>query len=170
MRVRVFLLLACVGSALGQQSPQCLPQNPSVTTPTTIATNAAVTQYANNQRCTWTVVAPAGQCIALNFTRFATEAGYDFLTVQDAVQPYSLAGSNPFPRFVGAGNRLNITFTSDRINTAAGVAADVTFPALSSPLCAPTLICSPLPSAQPITSATSITTNVYSSYLPNQRR
>jgi hypothetical protein len=41
--------------------------------------------YANNEACEWVLTAEPGRRVLLNFSRFVTEAGYDFLTLRDGI-------------------------------------------------------------------------------------
>eukprot|EP00048_Salpingoeca_helianthica_P008278 m.120893 g.120893 ORF g.120893 m.120893 type:complete len:111 (+) comp14564_c0_seq2:63-395(+) len=96
MRGLCLLLLALLvcGARSQQSSNECSPQNTTIVSPTTVTTNSDQS-YSNNQVCVWNIFPQADQCVALNFTRFDIESGYDLFTVSDSVQRYGLSGLNP---------------------------------------------------------------------------
>lgn len=64
---------ACGGTLRGTGSTISSPHFPS--------------EYDNNADCTWTVLAEPGDTIALVFTDFQLEEGYDFLEISGTEAP-----------------------------------------------------------------------------------
>ena len=82
--------------------------------------------YPNNYKHTTCIDAPAGQQVTLTFSAFATEAGYDFVTLGDANGAVlsKTAGSTK-PAAVTS-SRIYVIFTSDSSQTKTGWSADWT--------------------------------------------
>lgn len=64
---------ACGGTLRGTSSTISSPRFPS--------------EYENNADCTWTILAEPGDTIALVFTDFQLEEGYDFLEISGTEAP-----------------------------------------------------------------------------------
>ncbi|EGV97115.1 CUB and sushi domain-containing protein 1 [Cricetulus griseus] len=64
---------ACGGTLRGTSSSISSPHFPS--------------EYDNNADCTWTILAEPGDTIALVFTDFQLEEGYDFLEISGTEAP-----------------------------------------------------------------------------------
>nr|XP_035970367.1 CUB and sushi domain-containing protein 1-like isoform X1 [Halichoerus grypus] len=64
---------ACGGTLRGTSSTISSPHFPS--------------EYGNNADCTWTILAEPGDTIALVFTDFQLEEGYDFLEISGTEAP-----------------------------------------------------------------------------------
>ncbi|KAM3932341.1 CUB and sushi domain-containing protein 1 isoform 2-T2 [Leptodactylus fuscus] len=71
-------------------------------------------EYENNADCTWTILAEPGDTIALVFTDFQMEEGYDFLEISgtDAPSIWLTGMSLPSP-VISNKNWLRLHFTSD---------------------------------------------------------
>ncbi|XP_029427966.1 CUB and sushi domain-containing protein 2 isoform X2 [Rhinatrema bivittatum] len=91
---------ACGGTLRGQSGIISSPHFPS--------------EYGNNVDCTWTVLAELGDTIALVFTDFQLEDGYDYLEVT-GTDGSSLwfTGTNLPPPVISSKNWLRLHFTSD---------------------------------------------------------
>ncbi|XP_036159796.1 CUB and sushi domain-containing protein 1-like [Myotis myotis] len=91
---------ACGGTLRGTSSSISSPHFPS--------------EYENNADCTWTVLAEPGDTIALVFTDFQLEEGYDFLEISGTEAPSVwLTGMNLPSPVISSRNWLRLHFTSD---------------------------------------------------------
>ncbi|XP_074185389.1 CUB and sushi domain-containing protein 1 isoform X1 [Rhinolophus sinicus] len=91
---------ACGGTLRGTSSTICSPHFPS--------------EYENNADCTWTILAEPGDTIALVFTDFQLEEGYDFLEISGTEAPSIwLTGMNLPSPVISSKNWLRLHFTSD---------------------------------------------------------
>ncbi|XP_012879669.1 PREDICTED: CUB and sushi domain-containing protein 1-like [Dipodomys ordii] len=91
---------ACGGTLRGTSSSISSPHFPS--------------EYDNNADCTWTVLAEPGDTIALVFTDFQLEEGYDFLEISGTEAPSIwLTGMNLPSPVISSKNWLRLHFTSD---------------------------------------------------------
>nr|XP_055145238.1 CUB and sushi domain-containing protein 1 isoform X2 [Symphalangus syndactylus] len=91
---------ACGGTLRGTISSISSPHFPS--------------EYENNADCTWTIVAEPGDTIALVFTDFQLEEGYDFLEISGTEAPSIwLTGMNLPSPVISSKNWLRLHFTSD---------------------------------------------------------
>ena len=80
--------------------------------------------YADNTQCTWAVTA-AGP-ITVVFKAFATEAGYDFVTLSDGTgRDASYSGVAVPPPFSTNATSLTIAFTSDGSGVSGGFELEV---------------------------------------------
>ncbi|XP_022426555.1 CUB and sushi domain-containing protein 1 [Delphinapterus leucas] len=71
-------------------------------------------EYENNADCTWTILAEPGDTIALVFTDFQLEEGYDFLEISGTEAPSIwLTGMNLPSPVISSKNWLRLHFTSD---------------------------------------------------------
>ncbi|KAM5163755.1 CUB and sushi domain-containing protein 1 [Mantella aurantiaca] len=71
-------------------------------------------EYENNADCTWTILAEPGDTIALVFTDFQLEEGYDFLEISGTEAPSIwLTGMNLPSPVISNKNWLRLHFTSD---------------------------------------------------------
>uniref|UniRef100_A0A670YQB1 CUB and Sushi multiple domains 1 n=1 Tax=Pseudonaja textilis TaxID=8673 RepID=A0A670YQB1_PSETE len=71
-------------------------------------------EYNNNADCTWTILAEPGDTIALVFTDFQLEEGYDFLEISGTEAPSIwLTGMNLPSPVISSKNWLRLHFTSD---------------------------------------------------------
>nr|XP_033792232.1 CUB and sushi domain-containing protein 1 [Geotrypetes seraphini] len=71
-------------------------------------------EYENNADCTWTILAEPGDTIALVFTDFQLEEGYDFLEISGTDAPSIwLTGMNLPSPVISNKNWLRLHFTSD---------------------------------------------------------
>ncbi|XP_062981165.1 CUB and sushi domain-containing protein 1 [Elgaria multicarinata webbii] len=71
-------------------------------------------EYDNNADCTWTILAEPGDTIALIFTDFQLEEGYDFLEISGTEAPSIwLTGMNLPSPVISSKNWLRLHFTSD---------------------------------------------------------
>ena len=77
--------------------------------------------------CDWTLYARHQEKIFITFTKFATESGYDFVTIKDTSNSSHIigrySGSNIPPVVVSCGQSVSITFTSDGSVTEEGFSA-----------------------------------------------
>ncbi|XP_036084876.1 CUB and sushi domain-containing protein 1 isoform X1 [Rousettus aegyptiacus] len=91
---------ACGGTLRGTSSAIASPHFPS--------------EYENNADCTWTILAEPGDTIALVFTDFQLEEGYDFLEISGTEAPSVwLTGTNLPSPVISSKNWLRLHFTSD---------------------------------------------------------
>uniref|UniRef100_A0A8C8Z1K4 CUB and Sushi multiple domains 1 n=1 Tax=Prolemur simus TaxID=1328070 RepID=A0A8C8Z1K4_PROSS len=91
---------ACGGTLRGTGSSISSPHFPS--------------EYENNADCTWTILAEPGDTIALVFTDFQLEEGYDFLEISGTEAPSIwLTGMNLPSPVISSKNWLRLHFTSD---------------------------------------------------------
>ncbi|XP_019508240.1 PREDICTED: CUB and sushi domain-containing protein 1 [Hipposideros armiger] len=91
---------ACGGTLRGTSSAIASPHFPS--------------EYENNADCTWTILAEPGDTIALVFTDFQLEEGYDFLEISGTEAPSIwLTGMNLPSPVISSKNWLRLHFTSD---------------------------------------------------------
>ncbi|XP_048082182.1 CUB and sushi domain-containing protein 1 [Ursus arctos] len=91
---------ACGGTLRGTSSTISSPHFPS--------------EYGNNADCTWTILAEPGDTIALVFTDFQLEEGYDFLEISGTEAPSIwLTGMNLPSPVISSKNWLRLHFTSD---------------------------------------------------------
>ncbi|XP_073075332.1 CUB and sushi domain-containing protein 1 isoform X4 [Manis javanica] len=91
---------ACGGTLRGTSSTISSPRFPS--------------EYENHADCTWTVIAEPGDTIALVFTDFQLEEGYDFLEISGTEAPSIwLTGMNLPSPVISSKNWLRLHFTSD---------------------------------------------------------
>ncbi|XP_042194838.1 CUB and sushi domain-containing protein 1 [Callorhinchus milii] len=90
----------CGGTLRGQSGVISSPNFPS--------------EYDNNADCTWTILAEPGDTIALVFTDFQLEDGYDFIEVSGAEASSTwLTGMNLPSPVISSKNWLRLHFTSD---------------------------------------------------------
>uniref|UniRef100_A0A8B9NTK1 CUB and sushi domain-containing protein 1 n=2 Tax=Aves TaxID=8782 RepID=A0A8B9NTK1_APTOW len=91
---------ACGGTLRGTSGTISSPHFPS--------------EYENNADCTWTILAEPGDTIALVFTDFQLEEGYDFLEISGTEVPSIwLTGMNLPSPVISSKNWLRLHFTSD---------------------------------------------------------
>ncbi|XP_070454474.1 CUB and sushi domain-containing protein 1 isoform X2 [Equus przewalskii] len=91
---------ACGGTLRGTSSTISSPHFPS--------------EYENSADCTWTILAEPGDTIALVFTDFQLEEGYDFLEISGTEAPSIwLTGMNLPSPVISSKNWLRLHFTSD---------------------------------------------------------
>ncbi|XP_075454326.1 CUB and sushi domain-containing protein 1 [Ascaphus truei] len=91
---------ACGGTLRGTSGIMSSPHFPS--------------EYENNADCTWTILAEPGDTIALIFTDFQMEEGYDFLEISGTEAPSIwLTGMNLPSPVISNKNWLHLHFTSD---------------------------------------------------------
>ena len=94
----------------------------------TVTDNSGSSNYGNNMTCSKLIQPTGGGTIALTFTSFATEAGYDIVRVYDGATTSSplmgtYSGSSLPPVLTSTGGSMLITFTTDGSVTAAGWSA-----------------------------------------------
>lgn len=105
----------------------------------TITDGSGSSDYRNNSDCKWVLQPGSGAGIRLDFTQFATEAGYDFVTIYDGSQADSrymvrrFSGTSLPPSVTTFGPEATIYFTSDESITAAGWSLN--YSTLSQPYC-----------------------------------
>ena len=97
----------------------------------TVTDNSGSSNYGNNMTCSKLIQPTGGGTIALTFTSFATESGYDFVRVYDGATTSSplmgtYSGSSLPPVLTSTGGSMLITFTTDGSVTAAGWSATYT--------------------------------------------
>ncbi|XP_039595033.1 CUB and sushi domain-containing protein 1-like [Polypterus senegalus] len=91
---------ACGGTLRGTSGVIASPHFPS--------------EYDNDADCTWSILAEAGDTIALVFTDFQLEDGYDFLEISGTEAPSTwLTGTNLPSPVISSKNWLRLHFTSD---------------------------------------------------------
>ncbi|XP_023598845.1 CUB and sushi domain-containing protein 1-like [Trichechus manatus latirostris] len=101
---------ACGGTLRGTSSTISSPHFPS--------------EYENNADCTWTILAEPGDTIALVFTDFQLEEGYDFLEISGTEAPSIwLTGMNLPSPVISSKNWLRLHFTSDSNHRRKGFSA-----------------------------------------------
>ncbi|XP_034777574.2 CUB and sushi domain-containing protein 1-like [Acipenser ruthenus] len=80
----------------------------------TISSPHFPSEYENNADCTWSILAEPGDTIALVFTDFQLEDGYDFLEISGTEAPSIwLTGMNLPSPVISSKNWLRLHFTSD---------------------------------------------------------
>ncbi len=94
--------------------------------------------YGNNLRCSWLIDVSSGRIITLNFSSFATEQGYDFVSVYNGSSSSSpllgsFSGSSVPSSVVSSSDRMYVTFTTDGSATRQGWSATYTSSTSSSP-------------------------------------
>lgn len=112
----------------------CLPNMgncvDSVCTGTFFDSGGSTGNYSSNENFTHTICSNAGNCVAVDFTSFNTESGFDFLTIHDGPS----AASPVIGTFTGAASPGTVTsstgcltfvFTSDGSVTSNGWTANV---------------------------------------------
>ncbi|KAM5264090.1 CUB and sushi domain-containing protein 1 [Ctenodactylus gundi] len=101
---------ACGGTLRGTSSAIASPHFPS--------------EYDNGADCTWTILAEPGDTIALVFTDFQLEEGYDFLEISGTEAPSIwLTGMNLPSPVISSKNWLRLHFTSDSNHRRKGFSA-----------------------------------------------
>jgi len=98
----------------------------------TLKSNADSELYSSNQICSFTISAPYGQVVVLNFTRFATQLNVDLVQVYDGITnsyPLMLAasGTDLPPIQTSTQQNMFVRFTTDGQNNYAGYSADYHF-------------------------------------------
>ncbi|RMF53463.1 MAG: T9SS C-terminal target domain-containing protein, partial [Bacteroidetes bacterium] len=105
----------------------------------TITDGSGSSNYQNNSDCKWVLQPGSGAGIRIDFTQFATEAGYDFVTIYDGAQVDSrymvrrFSGTSLPPSVTTFGPQATIYFTSDESITNAGWSLN--YATLSQPYC-----------------------------------
>ena len=89
-----------------------------ITATGTVTDGSGSSNYGNNMTCSKLIQPSGGGIIALTFTSFATEAGYDFVRVYDGATTSSTllgtySGSSLPPVLTSSGGSMLITFTTD---------------------------------------------------------
>ena len=112
----------CPGTPVG-----CVNQT-LITARGTVTDGSGSSNYGNNMTCSKLIQPSGGEIIALTFTSFATEAGYDFVRVYDGATTSSTplgtySGSSLPPVLTSSGGSMLITFTTDGSIAAAGWSA-----------------------------------------------
>ncbi|XP_054992155.1 CUB and sushi domain-containing protein 1 isoform X1 [Sorex araneus] len=101
---------SCGGTLRGTSSGISSPHFPS--------------EYENNADCTWTILAEPGDTIALVFTDFQLEEGYDFLEISGTEAPSIwLTGMNLPSPVISSKNWLRLHFTTDSNHRRKGFSA-----------------------------------------------
>ena len=85
-------------------------------------------RYSNNQHCTWSIEAPYGYYINLQFGSFKLESGYDWVEIFDGSSAYSTrikreSGYQPSWGVCSSGRFLFVKFTTDSSATYSGFSA-----------------------------------------------
>lgn len=105
----------------------------------TITDGSGASNYLNNSDCKWVLQPGSGAGIRIDFTQFATESGYDFVTIYDGSRVDSrylvrrFSGTNLPPSVTTFGPEATIYFTSDETFTAAGWSLN--YSTISQPYC-----------------------------------
>ena len=135
-----FLLAAAKSQTISQTLDVCrgysftLPLNASVS----VDTNPSSTTYLNGMACCFAILSSSGSSLALRFTSFTTEGGYDYFSVYDgstANSPLlgSYSGSLPSTLTLqSSGSALYLCFSSDSSVVSTGVAVLVSDAAIGS--------------------------------------
>jgi M6 family metalloprotease-like protein len=81
--------------------------------------------YTNNQNCEWLIQPTGANFVTIDFNRFDTEQGFDFVTVYDgpnstSTQIGTYSGNNIPASIVSSGNSLYVVFNSDNLITSTG--------------------------------------------------
>lgn len=156
--------------ATTSQSSQCSAPAAITTSGTGISTSPSG-NYVTSENCLWSITAPVGQYVVLNFSLFMTEDKYDTFTVYNSnvLYPYMLAQlSGQYtttlpPTLYATSNTMTVAFVSDPSNVNAGVKASVFFSATPPPQ---TSQCSS--PAVITTSSTLLSTNHPGKYISDQ--
>jgi cubilin len=88
--------------------------------------------YPANASCSWLIDVPGAEVLAITFSAFATESGYDYVTIYDGPDATSpvlveFSGTAPLDVIVAASfGPLYVEFTSDSIINGAGFLATYT--------------------------------------------
>ena len=85
-------------------------------------------RYSNNQHCTWSIEAPYGYYINLQFGSFNLESGYDWVEIFDGSSAYTTrikreSGNQSSWGVCSSGRFLFVKFTTDSIVTRQGFSA-----------------------------------------------
>jgi len=82
-------------------------------------------KYSSGSSCSWTITAPAGCRVALQFCKFQTEGGYDFVTLTNGEALLArLTGSEGFQkRYMSVGNQLGVSISTDTLYNYEGFTA-----------------------------------------------
>jgi hypothetical protein len=92
---------------------------------------APSTNYANSMSCSWAFTAPSSYAVALFFTRFNTEAGYDFfrtftsLTSTTIINSAAGSGAVPVGTIWSMVNFMRVSFRTDGSVVSTGVGTNV---------------------------------------------
>ncbi|MBN2273769.1 MAG: T9SS type A sorting domain-containing protein, partial [Bacteroidales bacterium] len=94
----------------------------------TFTDNSGASNYQNNMSCEKLIQPAGGGIIALTFTEFSTESGYDFVRVYDGATTSApllgtFSGSSLPPVLTSSGGSMLITFTTDYSVTESGWSA-----------------------------------------------
>ncbi|KAI8494845.1 hypothetical protein Bbelb_274500 [Branchiostoma belcheri] len=77
--------------------------------------------YGNNEHCVYTISAPSGNFVRLDFQAFDLESGYDKLTISEGgTQTQRYTGSSLPPTYISSTNAVQLVFTSDGSVTSSG--------------------------------------------------
>ena len=88
-------------------------------------------KYSNRKNCDWTISVPAGQKVKIVFTKFETEPNDDPVRVYDgdrvlkSTKIATISGFTIPAEMTSTGNKLHVTFKSDKSNTSGGFKAIV---------------------------------------------
>ncbi|MBD1209841.1 MAG: hypothetical protein H9535_15515 [Ignavibacteria bacterium] len=170
--------LAVIGSSVfasvsrnGIYRSSLTPDNPNSSCITTLTTLDGTlrdrpnlnAEYANNTDCRWLIKPSSTGRIILSFSRFATEADYDFVTIYDgetisSPQIARMSGTNLYysPLIARSGAML-IRFTSDSSFTSSGWSASYNVTPNASEAFTPPVPISPLNNATDISAYLSLT-------------
>lgn len=87
---------------------------------------SGASNYGNNQTCIWHLAPPCASSVTLTFTQFATESGYDSVTVYDGsfTRLNSYSGTTIPPSITTNTGELYIVFKSDFSNNMQGWSAN----------------------------------------------
>ena len=130
--------ISCVSCGAGP--PPCLPNmgncRDSVCTGTFFDSGGAFGNYGNGESFTHTICSNAGNCVAVNFTSFDLESGFDELTIHDGPSAASpvigiYSGTSSPGTVPSTSGCLTFVFTSDGSVTRAGWQANISCGACS---------------------------------------
>lgn len=95
--------------------------------------DAILSNYGDNESCTWIILASdPNYHVSITFTEFATECGYDFVTIGDMSASSTqivakLCGNRPnSTTVISSGNGLVVVWESDQVITSTGFKAKFT--------------------------------------------
>ncbi|XP_078482036.1 embryonic protein UVS.2-like [Ciona intestinalis] len=111
-------------NATFMEIPPCGFDAVATTTSQIITTPGYPNHYPNNVNCNWRINTTAGMKVQLNIETFFTNSYYDYLLVESGgVRLGRLTRSYPAKIFRSNGNKMTLTFISDKFGTNSGFRA-----------------------------------------------
>jgi Zn-dependent metalloprotease len=96
-------------------TPTCNGYNLLANTSGTLNDGSGASNYGNNQTCVWHIAPPCATSLTLTFTQFATESGFDSVTIYDGsfTRLNSYSGTTIPPSITTNTGEFYIVFKSD---------------------------------------------------------